>query len=62
MRRAKIVGAVLLTFAGVVWMLQGFGASYVPTSFMTSAPEWIAIGLVTAIAGVLLAIRALRNT
>ena len=35
MRLVKIVGGILLILMGVVWMLQGFGASYVPTSFMT---------------------------
>ena len=35
MRIAKIAGGVVLAFVGIVWMLQGFGATYVPTSFMT---------------------------
>ena len=61
MRIAKIVGGIVLAFVGVVWMLQGFGASYVPTSFMTKAPEWIFIGIVTAIGGTTLAVRAFRD-
>ena len=61
MRIAKIVGGVILAFVGIVWMLQGFGASYVPTSFMTRAPEWIVIGLITAGVGVLLVMRAFRH-
>jgi len=35
MRIAKIIGGMLAAFVGIVWMLQGFGATYVPTSFMT---------------------------
>ena len=62
MRTAKIVGGVILAFVGLVWMLQGFGASYVPTSFMTRAPEWIFIGIVTAIGGITMVVRAWRGS
>ena len=62
MRIAKIVGGAILAFVGVVWMLQGFGASYVPTSFMTKASEWILIGLITAIGGTVLVVRAVRSS
>jgi len=58
---AKIVGGSLLALMGVVWALQGFGASYVPTSFMTKAPEWIVIGSVTAVVGIYLTVRGLKN-
>jgi len=51
MRIAKILGGGVLAVVGVVWMLQGFGATYVPTSFMTKAPEWIFIGIFTALGG-----------
>ncbi|MCL1588114.1 MAG: hypothetical protein M3092_06820 [Actinomycetia bacterium] len=61
MRIAGIVGGAILAFVGIVWMLQGFGATYVPTSFMTKAPEWIFIGLITALGGAWLAVRAWRN-
>ena len=61
MRIAGIVGGAILAFAGIVWMLQGFGATYVPTSFMTKAPEWIFIGLITALGGAWLAVSAWRN-
>ena len=61
MRIAKIAGGVVLAFVGIVWMLQGFGATYVPTSFMTKAPEWIFIGLITALGGAWLAVSAWRN-
>ena len=61
MRIAKILGGVVVAMMGVVWTLQGFGASYVPTSFMTSAPEWIFIGLITTATGITLAVTTLRN-
>ena len=61
MRIAKILGGGVLAVVGVVWMLQGFGASYVPTSFMTKAPEWIFIGLIAATVGVYLIIRVVKD-
>jgi hypothetical protein len=61
MRAIKIVGGLVLVLVGIVWMLQGFGASYVPTSFMTKAPEWILIGMVTATAGVYLIVRVIKH-
>jgi hypothetical protein len=61
MRAIKILGGLVLVLVGIVWMLQGFGASYVPTSFMTKAPEWIVIGLLAAIGGTALTVRAWRN-
>ena len=61
MQTLKIAGSALLVLMGVVWTLQGFGASYVPTSFMTKAPEWILIGVVTAVAGISLLVRIVRK-
>ncbi len=61
MQILKIIGAGLLIVMGVVWTLQGFGASYVPTSFMTRAPEWILIGAITAAAGISLLVRIVRK-
>ena len=61
MKVASIIGGALIAMMGVVWTLQGLGATYVPTSFMTKAPEWILIGLVTAVAGVVVAVRAIRK-
>ena len=55
MRRAGITTGTLLTLAGTVWLLQGLGVSFVPRSFMTRADEWVVIGAVTAVAGVVLA-------
>ncbi len=62
MRSARAIGGMLITFVGVVWALQGFGASYVPTSFMTKAPEWIVIGIGTAAAGIYIAVRAITTS
>jgi len=61
MRIAQIVGGLLLAFMGIVWMLQGFGATYVPTSFMTKAPEWIFIGIATAAVGIYLVVRGFKQ-
>jgi hypothetical protein len=62
MRVTRIVGGLFLVLMGLVWMLQGFGASYVPTSFMTKAPEWIFIGIITATGGTVLVVRTWRNS
>ena len=48
-----VVGAVLILIGGV-WFFQGI--SVLPGSFMTGSPTWEGIGLVTAVAGVLLVI------
>jgi hypothetical protein len=61
MRTIKIVGGLILVLMGIVWVLQGLGASYVPNSFMTTAPEWILIGMVTATAGVYLIVRVIKH-
>jgi len=61
MRITQIIGGVLLALMGIVWMLQGFGATYVPTSFMTKATEWIFIGIATAAVGMYLVVRGLRT-
>jgi hypothetical protein len=61
MRIVKIIGGLLVAFMGTVWMLQGFGATYVPTSFMTKAPEWIFIGIATAAVGVYLVVLGIRD-
>jgi len=46
-----IIGGSLLSLAGAVWTLQGLGSTFVPTSFMTNATEWVLIGLVTVAIG-----------
>jgi hypothetical protein len=55
MRIAGTVGGLVLTFMGVVWMLQGFNATFVPQSFMTGSPLWIVIGVAAAAGGLVLA-------
>lgn len=61
MKAASVVGGSLLTIMGLVWTLQGLGSAYVPTSFMTNAPEWILIGLVTAAAGIAVIVKTIRK-
>ena len=52
------VGAVL-TLVGLVWALQGAGV--LPGSVMSGEREWLAIGLVVVVVGVVLAARAWRR-
>ncbi|MFC4585535.1 hypothetical protein [Sphaerisporangium corydalis] len=54
-----IAVGVVLVLVGALWALQGLG--YVGGSFMSGAKEWFAIGLVVAIAGLALAVPALRR-
>lgn len=50
MTYVRIIGGVLVSFAGLVWALQGLGSEFVPQSFMTNNRLWIVIGI-AAIAG-----------
>lgn len=54
MRNGLLVGAgVLLTVAGVIWALQGFGV--IGGSFMSGDSVWAVIGPVVALAGLVMA-------
>lgn len=55
MRVAGIVAGLLVTVAGVVWLLQGLQVAFVPQSFMTDNGQWVVIGGLTAIGGLALA-------
>ena len=55
MRVAGIVAGLLVTVAGVVWLLQGLQVAFVPQSFMTDNRQWVVIGGLTAIGGLALA-------
>lgn len=44
------VGA-LVSFAGLVWTLQGLGSELAPQSFMTNSGLWVVLGLATMIGG-----------
>ena len=48
-RRAGIVLGLLAVWTGAVWALQGAGI--LPGSFMSGDRLWLAIGLLTAAAG-----------
>ncbi|MCW2876875.1 MAG: hypothetical protein JWQ95_975 [Sphaerisporangium sp.] len=54
-----IAGGAVLVLVGALWALQGLG--YVGGSFMSGAKEWFVIGLVAVIAGLALAVPALRR-
>lgn len=53
MRVGLIVVAALVLLTGLVWVGQGLG--YIKGSFMTGDMRWFWIGVVVAVAGVVLA-------
>lgn len=53
-----IVGAVALAI-GAVW--AGQGANLIPGSFMTGDRNWLGIGLLVALGGILVLVFALRR-
>ncbi len=55
-KAALLVPAVLLVLVGGVFALQGAG--FLPSAVMHGKPEWLVIGLVMVIAGVVLGVRA----
>ena len=58
MRTVLLVAGVLATLAGLVWLAQGLNLPFAPRSFMTADRTWAFIGAVTAVAGVVLVVRA----
>lgn len=61
MRTGVIVVAVLMVLVGAVWIGQGLG--YIKGSFMTGDMHWFWIGIVVAVAGLVLgaATRAIKK-
>jgi hypothetical protein len=53
-----IVGGIAILI-GAVWILQGAGV--LPGSFMTGQRMWLAIGIVVAIVGLVLALNGFRR-
>ncbi|HTD81900.1 MAG TPA: hypothetical protein VK723_07105 [Thermoplasmata archaeon] len=58
MRLLLVVVGIIVLLMGSVWAFQGAG--YIPGSFMTNDPTWIAIGAPTAAVGALLGVSGLR--
>jgi predicted Na+-dependent transporter len=58
-RTASLVSGVIALLIGLLWIGQGLG--YLPGSFMTGAMTWFWVGLVLAVLGLLLVLRALRR-
>ena len=58
-RMSSIVVGGLALLLGLLWMGQGLG--YVPGSFMTGAMRWFWIGLVVAVAGLVLVLAGSRR-
>ncbi|MDX8479196.1 hypothetical protein RFN28_12010 [Mesorhizobium sp. VK24D] len=51
MRLIRILLALIVLAIGVLWSLQGLGL--VPGSFMTGQREWLYIGLITILVGLI---------
>lgn len=52
MRPARLVLALVLALAGLVWLGQGLG--FIPGSFMTGSLFWAAVGAVLIALGVVI--------
>ncbi len=55
----NLLGVILL-LVGVVWALQGL--NYIGGSFMTGQTSWLVIGVIAAIAGVVVLAQANRRS
>jgi hypothetical protein len=58
-RPVRLVIALLLAMAGVVWLGQGLG--FIPGSFMTGSTTWALIGAACLVVAVAIAARELRR-
>jgi hypothetical protein len=54
-----VVVGIIVLLMGSVWAFQGAG--YIPGSFMSNDPTWIAIGAATAAGGGVLTVLGLRS-
>ena len=53
------VAGLILTIAGVIWALQGFGV--IGGSFMSGDSVWAIIGPIVAVIGLILAVVGIRR-
>jgi hypothetical protein len=56
---ALTVAGLVLTIAGVIWALQGFGV--IGGSFMSGDTVWAIIGPIVAVIGLILAVVGIRR-
>jgi hypothetical protein len=56
MRRGQAILGIVLLLSGGVWFLQG--VRILPGSFMTGSRFWMVVGIVLAIAGIVLLARS----
>ncbi|WP_436531511.1 hypothetical protein [Actinoplanes sp. HUAS TT8] len=56
----RVVGGALLLLIGVVWCLQGSGATG-GSGGMNGQSQWLVIGLVVALAGLVLLVGGIRR-
>lgn len=61
MRTTWLIVGLLLAGAGLVWLLQGLNAPFVPRSFMSGDSTWVLIGALGIIVGVGLAVWSWRR-
>ena len=57
---ARIIGGILLTLVGAIWVLQGSG-SLGASGGMNGQSEWTLIGAVVAIVGLVLLVGGIRR-
>lgn len=56
----RVAGGVLLLLVGVVWILQGSGATG-GSGGMNGESQWLVIGLVVAVVGLVLLVGGVRK-
>ncbi|PYE46484.1 hypothetical protein DFI02_101626 [Rhizobium sp. PP-F2F-G20b] len=59
MKRFKTIAGVLCLLVGLIWTLQG--ANLMGGSFMTGQTQWLVIGLIVAVIGVVLLVSGRRG-
>ena len=52
MRFGIMLLGILMLLGGLVWVSQGLNLPFAPRSFMTANRAWIVIGVLVAVAGV----------
>jgi type IV secretory pathway VirB2 component (pilin) len=60
MNRFKTIAGVLCLVLGLIWTLQG--ANLMGGSFMTGQTQWLVIGIVVALVGIVLLASTRRRT
>jgi hypothetical protein len=59
MRRLMLVLGIVLSFTGVVWLLQGLNV--LPGSYMTGQTKWAVNGAIALVIGIVLLVASRRR-